>query len=506
MSQLRKPSSKYSLVFATLIAFSCVCTAGVSTFAWFQANSRVSISPESATTNITVSSPDEIELGADPTIYAYNDNFTYVDGEYTNHGYTTSSESNKVSMVFEKGSSNNYFYSYTSSASSAGYNSSSNVTKVYSGHIISVIPESGFTISSILFSTNENATTYSSILQSGTWNNGVAVRTNNYLVTVTPEDGDETVEVTLGGSVWIDTVRIIYTDTTYTEWDLTENSYAYCGDNSSAYLDSSNKATSMAWFSSNTPAIISRDFTPLSTSALKNSLLSTDMLTPGHKLTFAIKAVATSNISQADFYLEKYTSKRLLNRKKLADVDTESDYPIAIDEAMRIYSSVNSSGWYFGSSLNRFSFNYATTPDSTILDDGENIQTIIYDSEGSYGRVNLGGSDVLASETVYFFFTIEFSNVNSTYYQEYNAIGGALLSRPNPDYIKQAIYNAEYKYYSSSDGVYSYANPQPANQTQVTNGTYYTASSRYFLPSTSGKSNCYAGLTFQINRIELELA
>lgn len=70
MKKSPKPSSKYSLVFATLIAFSCVCTAGVSTFAWFQAESRVRIETTSDSARVTVTAPDSLETA----FYVYTGN------------------------------------------------------------------------------------------------------------------------------------------------------------------------------------------------------------------------------------------------------------------------------------------------------------------------------------------------------------------------------------------------------------------------------------------------
>lgn len=58
MPKLPEKRKRYSLVFATVVAFCSVCTAGVSTFAWFQAQANVSISATNSSTTISVSNPD----------------------------------------------------------------------------------------------------------------------------------------------------------------------------------------------------------------------------------------------------------------------------------------------------------------------------------------------------------------------------------------------------------------------------------------------------------------
>lgn len=68
-------TKRYSLVFATAVAFCTVCAAGVSTFAWFQANASATVTTSSTSTTITVSKPD------DYTLYYYN-------GNLSSHTYT----------------------------------------------------------------------------------------------------------------------------------------------------------------------------------------------------------------------------------------------------------------------------------------------------------------------------------------------------------------------------------------------------------------------------------
>lgn len=73
MSTTRKKNRNYSLVFATLVAFASVCSAGVSTFAWFQANVQASVRASSDGTTILVSAPDGFTL-ASPEVFAYKGN------------------------------------------------------------------------------------------------------------------------------------------------------------------------------------------------------------------------------------------------------------------------------------------------------------------------------------------------------------------------------------------------------------------------------------------------
>ena len=55
---MQKRYQKYPLVFATIVSFLSVCTAGVSTFAWFQAQANVNVRATESSTTITVSNPD----------------------------------------------------------------------------------------------------------------------------------------------------------------------------------------------------------------------------------------------------------------------------------------------------------------------------------------------------------------------------------------------------------------------------------------------------------------
>lgn len=69
----RRKKTKYSMVFAAMVAMLSVCTAGVSTFAWFQASSEVRVSAASSSTTITVADPGET---AQTGLYIFQDNYT----------------------------------------------------------------------------------------------------------------------------------------------------------------------------------------------------------------------------------------------------------------------------------------------------------------------------------------------------------------------------------------------------------------------------------------------
>lgn len=92
----RRKKTKYSMVFATMVAMLSVCTAGVSTFAWFQASSEVRVSAASSSTTITVADPNETTYAG---LYVYQDN-------YTNSGGGSSLDKRTINGVFPSARSN----------------------------------------------------------------------------------------------------------------------------------------------------------------------------------------------------------------------------------------------------------------------------------------------------------------------------------------------------------------------------------------------------------------
>ena len=530
--------SKGPLIYATVVSLICVMSASISTFAWFQAEANVQIQTTSTSTSITVAKPDDVAL-ADPTIYAYNDNFTYSGGVYSNHGYNTAADTNKVSMLFEKGASANWLYSNGSGSSKFGFISyvdneqTVSMTKLGVGGSLSVIPESGWSITSVVF-TSYDSTRANNLEAHATWHNGGTPAQSGNVVTVTPNNGQEaiTAEVGTSGSsatIWLTSVLINYENvssglTSNITWNLASRTYSYCGDdhnkkyaNATAnYVEGDYSSDTIVWTTAS-PAIITRDFTELNTSAKKSALLNTSMLSPGYKLTFAIKAQTDDSeydgtISSASMYINEYTSSNMLNRKILSAVGTLSANTVRIDSAIRIYSSVNTSGWYFGSSVNQFDYNQdiaSITPDVTSVDSAGNVQTRNYDSNAAnseFSPYEIGSSESINATTVYLFFTIELSNDNGTYYVEYDGSGNnaSSLNVPASDYEEETVFVSGHKYYTYSAGVYTYA--PSATSAQVSEGGYYVVKNRYFLLGTAGNSNCYSGLTFAINEIGLSFA
>ena len=74
--------AKASLITSVVIGLLAVCTAGVSTYAWFQANASATISASESSTSITVTKPDQLVY----EYYYYNSNST--NGYKTGDSYT----------------------------------------------------------------------------------------------------------------------------------------------------------------------------------------------------------------------------------------------------------------------------------------------------------------------------------------------------------------------------------------------------------------------------------
>ena len=85
-------SRRYPMIFATIVAFFSVCTAGVSTYAWFQAEASATISSTSSSTNINVSAPDAVKF------YYFKGNGT-PGGDYTGYSASGASFGNQTNTV-----------------------------------------------------------------------------------------------------------------------------------------------------------------------------------------------------------------------------------------------------------------------------------------------------------------------------------------------------------------------------------------------------------------------
>ncbi len=84
-----KLGKKGPLIFATIVAFFSVCTAGVSTFAWFQATANVNIQTATDSASITVTKPDDVTC----EFYAYTGN--------TAKGYTPTNVARETASATE---------------------------------------------------------------------------------------------------------------------------------------------------------------------------------------------------------------------------------------------------------------------------------------------------------------------------------------------------------------------------------------------------------------------
>lgn len=417
-------------------------------------------------------------------------------------------------MLFERAPRTNS-YTIDDDSDYAGYKSSKGVTKAFAKHKISVIPELGFEIASITFDTSK--ADYGLELTRSSWENTASVvrggTGNTDKVTVTPTNGNRIVGLTLSGAVWFETITIHYDEVADVAWNLATDSYSYCGGTPKAEATSGTKYESLTWLTAINPANVDDPdaFTEIDNSN-KAALLNSTKLVPGYKLSFAARlTVSEGSPTNASFYLKKYTSTQLLNRFALTSASASSGNPIRIEDAVKICTSINTSGWFFGSNLNQFDFDDTVAADVTTTDTGGNFQTRFFNSEAvgsAYSPDELGTFENFTGLTIYFFFTIEFADDSSVNCQEYTAVSGTVTGKPRNDYEPATTFDDEEKYYTKSGNSYVYnAGDQPTDQDDIDTGNYYLPNNRYFLKDTPGEtSNCYAGLTFQINKIELTLS
>ena len=106
---------RYPLVFATIVAFLTVCTAGVSTFAWFQAQAAVNIETASDDATITVAAPEGAKFyyftgngvpGGDYTGYSRGDSSIGMAPRNITHDGST----NPSNVAFESGDGIDYYF------------------------------------------------------------------------------------------------------------------------------------------------------------------------------------------------------------------------------------------------------------------------------------------------------------------------------------------------------------------------------------------------------------
>ena len=83
-------------------------------------------------------------------------------------------------------------------------------TRFYSGHILTITPAQGYSISSIVFTAT--STNYASTFKSSTWTNAKAA-VSATTVTITPENVKEPVSAKIGGACGFTKVEITYSTT-----------------------------------------------------------------------------------------------------------------------------------------------------------------------------------------------------------------------------------------------------------------------------------------------------
>ena len=218
--------------------------------------------------------------------------------------------------------------------------------------------------------------------------------------------------------------------------------YYYKGNNTGgyngSYLDSiTSEDTALTKLGAN--------FAPVTTSAQ----MTISAAWPGYRKTYAVVIHATSGtISSGSMILKSYTTNNanFTNRNILS---TPPSYnKIQIEEAINIYTGVNSTGVYSVSGTDSFQYSGSSLADTTILETTSFTST----------------TDAI------FFYTVEFSNGSDTWYREVTSASSELYNTP-----------------SDSDSAGSVA--------------------RYFVKDTvNGNSSCYEGMTFTITNLEFTIA
>lgn len=204
----------------------------------------------------------------------------------------------------------------------------------------------------------------------------------------------------------------------------------------------------------NSSATIDSDFTDVTGDDI------TITPTPGRKMTFAISVTSTNgmNIVNADLLLNAFSSTNKSNRKVVNSLKNGlvAGRIVQIEEAINIYSHVNTTG-VFGteSATDKFVYDYANPYATSSL---------------GLSLVPDNAKTVTGALTAYAFFTIEFSNDDSTYYKELKKVSDS----------------------SYTDDLYI----TPKND----------SADRYFWKSDTsdkGSSSCYEGLQFSITELRM---
>lgn len=206
----------------------------------------------------------------------------------------------------------------------------------------------------------------------------------------------------------------------------------------------------------------------LVTSSNISTVTNMDGMYPGQKLTFCVKLsgktvdadsvqLKITHITSNTTVQESIAQRRVIRTGSYANMD------INIGWAMNIYSTVlgtnNSTVPAYSTFITSPSgdkFTHSPSNNSTYLAGSKSGNIIELTTP-----ISVVSSTTATHSNMYLMYTIEFSNANTTYYKEVNSSGTDLPVPPD-------------------------------------SGT------RYFDSNTSGTSNCYAGLSFQLNTLSLD--
>lgn len=210
----------------------------------------------------------------------------------------------------------------------------------------------------------------------------------------------------------------------------------------------------------------SNDFTAI-TSSNVGTATSMDGMYPGQRLTFAItKSGLTASSSPVSLSITKVMSNTIYkqNASKHRYIHGGTT-DINIGWAMNVYCTVlGSNSANPESSLTGYS-SFITSPSSDLFTCTSANESTYLAGSSTNNVITLTNPISLCSGTathsnMFILYTVEFSNANTTFYKEVNS-SGIDITVPS------------------------------------------TANTRYFTSSTSGNSNCYAGLNFQLNELSL---
>ena len=185
---------------------------------------------------------------------------------------------------------------------------------------------------------------------------------------------------------------------------------------------------------------------------------------PGDQITFAIKVTATSGTISSGSMNLTYQAYHLLNREIYGD----SSKVVTILSAINVSTGTSTDGSYPAAMTNKL------TPAARGGIAKSSLTAV--GSENKYKLTTPGtipnavNNASFGAATAYFFFTILFSNVETTYYKEVTSKNGE-------------VYNTPGDYTSDSSAV-----------------------TRYFTGSNSGSSSCYEGLNFNITAANITVA